>query len=258
MSADGSPIKSLNRERSTIMLRAYKSGKRNLPNKPILMRLNCLYLMIPPAAILMVAFSSGPVAAEDTKTAQLVAPDKWTKETIRLPPGFARDMTFTGTEQVRFAPGMFKPESESFFSYVFAFELKKGTKVDSRSLNRELLKYYRGLSKAVLQERASKVDFSAFKLDLTKLKPPAKNPTDPPMLRGRLEWVEPFATKSQQTLHLELQTWQTDQHEIVVVCVSPRSPTGTDAEASPEIWKQMRKIRAGFRKKSLAKKDSGK
>ena len=221
------------------------------------MQLNCLHRAIPSAAILMVAFSISPSAAEDTKTAELVAPDKWTKETIRLPPGFARDMTLSGTEHVRFAPGMFKPESKSFFSYVFVFELKKGTKVDSESLNREFLKYYRGLSKAVLQERASQVDFSAFKLSLTKVNPPAKKPTDPPILRGKLEWVEPFATKSRQTLHLEVQTWKNDQHEIVFVCVSPK-PIRTDNKATPEIWKQMRKIRSGFRAKSLASRNPAK
>ena len=32
-------------------------------------------------------------------------------------------MKLTGVEEIRFAPGMFKPESETFFTYVFVFAL---------------------------------------------------------------------------------------------------------------------------------------
>jgi len=216
------------------------------------MHLSRLQLPIPIIALLIIASLS---AAEEKKPAELITPDKWTKETIKLPPGFARDMTYSGSERVRFAPGMFKPESDTFFSYVFVFELKKGTKVDSETLNRELLKYYRGLSKTVLREQAAKVDFNKFKLKLTKAKRSGKKPTDSPMLRGKLEWIEPFATKSQQTLHLELQTWKTDKHEVVFVCVSPQPVESAD-KVTPEIWKQMRKIRTDFRPKSEASADS--
>src|SRR5262245_54496113 len=63
------------------------------------------------------------IAAEPENT-KLAAPTGWGGETIQLPPRFAADMKLKGTEHIRFAPGMMKPESDSFFSYAFTFELQ--------------------------------------------------------------------------------------------------------------------------------------
>ncbi|MBI3866583.1 MAG: hypothetical protein HY290_32275, partial [Planctomycetia bacterium] len=64
------------------------------------------------------------LAAEDPKAPRLAAPEGWGGETIALPPGFAPDMKLKGSEHIRFAPGMMKAESDSFFSYAFVFELE--------------------------------------------------------------------------------------------------------------------------------------
>lgn len=218
----------------------------------------------------------------------LRAPANWKSETIKLPPGFAPKMSFKGTEHVRFAPGMFKANSPSFFSYVFAFELNKGTRLDQAILKKELLTYYRGLARVVLRDDAKGVDFSKFSMELKPAKtssvktssvkansnatksadagspttnPEAspekqttqpKSPTPPATMVGTLSWIEPFTTKTKQTLNLELQTWSHTKHEVVFVCVSPITiPTtsrGTKppAVASPTIWQQMRKIRTDY------------
>ena len=62
--------------------------------------------------------------AEEKNPAKLAAPEGWAGETIELPPGFAPDMKWKGSEHIRFAPGMMKPASDSFFCYAFAFELQ--------------------------------------------------------------------------------------------------------------------------------------
>ncbi|MEM7393198.1 MAG: hypothetical protein AAF492_12705, partial [Verrucomicrobiota bacterium] len=48
-------------------------------------------------------------------------PKGWFGERIALPTGFAPDMTLKGVEEIRFAPGMFKPDAADFFTYVFVF-----------------------------------------------------------------------------------------------------------------------------------------
>ena len=61
--------------------------------------------------------------AADPPEIQIKAPKAWRSETIKLPPAFAPDMTLTGVEEIRFAPGMFQADSDSFFSYFLVFVL---------------------------------------------------------------------------------------------------------------------------------------
>jgi hypothetical protein len=75
---------------------------------------------------------------------------EWKGERLDLPPGFAPDLGWTGVEHIRFAPGMFKAGEPDFFSYVLVFLLEPGSDVSESALKRELLVYYRGLSKAVM------------------------------------------------------------------------------------------------------------
>src|SRR6476660_2607127 len=62
--------------------------------------------------------------ADEPAPFKLSAPDGWGGETMELPPGFAPDMKLKGSEHIRFAPGMMKPASDTFFSYAFVFELQ--------------------------------------------------------------------------------------------------------------------------------------
>src|SRR5581483_6769874 len=102
--------------------------------------------------------------AEKEPPYQVPAPAGWARETIDLPPSFAPDMKWKGTEELRFAPQWLKPGSKTFFSYALLFWLPDDQKVDRQTLERELLTYYRGLAKAVLKGKNKDVDVSAFTL----------------------------------------------------------------------------------------------
>ena len=174
------------------------------------------------------------VAAEPNK---LDAPGDWGGETIKLPPGFAPDMNFKGVEHIRFAPGMFKPDTDSFFSYALVFELDPAIELTPESVKDEFLKYYRGLCKAVLGGNLGRVDPSTFKMRLQR----ADDEADgfPTSYEAQLDWVEPFSTKKRQRLNLEIQTWNDANRTFVFVCVSPQDKNAT-------IWKQLHKIRDGY------------
>jgi hypothetical protein len=188
------------------------------------------------------------LAADEPGTARLAAPEGWGGETIDLPPGFAPDMKLKGSEHIRFAPGMMKPESDSFFCYAFAFELEPKPALTEAVLKDEFLKYYRGLCQAVLNGKLPDVDLSKFTLELQRVKTDAKPSSDekaaeaPTMYTGTLDWVEPFATKKPQKLNLEFRTWARNDRNYVFVCVSPQA-----REAA--IWKQLHKIRDDYLKK---------
>ena len=187
------------------------------------------------------------LAADEPNTFKLAAPKDWSGETIALPPGFATDMKLKGHEHIRFAPGMMKSESDTFFSYAFVFELSPKPELTEAVVKDEFLKYYRGLCKAVLNGKRPEVDPSDFTLELERMKPDSKSAsveksTDTPAhYTGKLDWVEPFATKKRQTLNLEIQIWTKNEHNYIFACVSPQ-PVDT------AIWKQLHTIRDDYLK----------
>jgi hypothetical protein len=186
------------------------------------------------SAILLVAvaFTMPVVAtAQEPLKVDIETPKGWRTETLNLPTGFAKDMKWTGFEEVRFAPGMFRPDAEDFFTYCFVFCLPKQNPPDQKAMTAELLKYYRGLAVAVTRRSGIDVKPKSFTLKLTPVK------DSKTQLRGVMTWVEPFATKKPQTLLLEIELQSNDSIEgtLMKVAVSPKPH---DAE----LWKQMRKM----------------
>ena len=203
--------------------------------------------MLRPIAFILLMFGT-LWAADEPNTFKLAAPKEWSGETIDLPPGFAPDMKLKGFEHIRFAPGMMKPASETFFSYAFVFELTPKPELTEAVIKDEFLKYYRGLCKAVLNGKLPDVDPSDFTLELQRVNPDPKSASKkeaavmPARYTGKLDWVEPFATKKRQTLKLEIQTWTRNDHNYLFACVSPQ-PVDT------AIWKQLHAIRDDYLKK---------
>lgn len=193
-------------------------------------------------------FSVALAQGDETNTFKLDAPEGWGGETISLPPGFAPDMKLKGAEHIRFAPGMMKPASDSFFSYAFVFELQAKPELSETVVKEEFLKYFRGLCKAVLNGKAPDVDPSEFTIDLQREKTDAKvtgNEKAPEGTKSYLavvEWVEPFVTRKTQKLNLEIWTWSKDDRNYIFACVSPQPRESV-------IWKQLRMVRDGYLKK---------
>ena len=176
--------------------------------------------------------------AEEPAPFKLAAPKDWSGETIALPPGFAPEMQLKGSEHIRFAPGMMKPETDSFFSYAFVFELEPKPVLTEALIKAEFLTYYRGLCNTVLAGKRPDVDVSKFTLELKREKSDAK----PTRYTGTLDWIEPFATKKPQKLNLEITTWTRDDRNFIFACVSPQP-------GDAAIWKQLRAIRDDYLKK---------
>lgn len=172
-------------------------------------------------------------------------PPEWRGESIQLPPGFAPDLKWNGVEHIRFAPGMFQPDSESFFSYVLVFLLKDGDDVSEAAVKEQILTYYQGLAKAVMGSKQISVDTSTFTLELGPLENPDESPpaaakdAEVKTWNGVLDWVEPFATQKKQALTIEVHLWNRGKNPVVYFTVSPQ-------DKDHEIWKEMRKYRSLF------------
>src|ERR1700760_3139406 len=84
---------------------------------------------------------------------QWAAPEGWRKETIPFPLEFAPSLKHKGLEELRFAPGMFKPGAPDFFSYAFVWWLEGEPPPAASALESELPVYFRGLCDAVGKDR---------------------------------------------------------------------------------------------------------
>jgi hypothetical protein len=199
--------------------------------------------MLRVASLLCALCLAAPVAAEPEKPPyRLPEPKGWGKETIELPPGFAPDMAWKGVEDLRFAPGMFKPDAPDFFSYALLFWLPDDQKTDPKTIEKELLAYYRGLAKAVAGKK-QKLDVADFTLTIKDAKEKTgKRPGGEPYTASvaELKWVEPFATGKPQTLRMEVHVWRGAKPKgtCVFICASPQPETA-------DVWKTLREIRAG-------------
>ena len=170
-------------------------------------------------------------------------PKGWGKESIDLPPKFAPDMAWKGAEELRFAPGMFKADAADFFSYAFLLWVPDDQKIDPKTMEKDLLAYYCGLAKAVLEGKKQKADVGEFTLTIKDAKDKSgKRPGGETYTAfvGELKWVEPFATGAAQTLRLEIHTWHSAKHKhnCVFICASPQPETA-------DVWKTLRVIRDG-------------
>ena len=179
-------------------------------------------------------------AGEDPVRIVLTAPKDWGRERIELPPGFAPQMELKGTEEIRFAPGMFRADSDSFFSYVIMFHLPARKPLDEQTLQRELLAYYRGLAQAVARGKNLTVQPDGYSLTMERIKPGETEEDPPAMTRftGELKWDEPFVTGKPQTLRLEIESGAVSDSDAsyVAICVSPQSPDAA-------IWAKLREVR---------------
>jgi len=169
---------------------------------------------------------------------KLDAPANWRSESVALPPPFARQVKLKGKAKVRFSPGWADRKSDQFFTYAFKFQTEADPKFDKKLIEKELLAYFGGLATAVSR---GKVDPAEFKLTVKEVK---QDSAEIKRFTGKLKWTEPFFTKSEHTLNLEIDTHfnATEKKNYLMVCASPQDPK-SEADASKKVWKQLRKVR---------------
>ena len=209
-------------------------------------------------SLLLVLFFLSFVASVDGQEPKLNAPANWRTEKVTLPPPFAPKVKLKGKAQVYFSPGWSKTKSDQFFTYTFLFETKAEPKFDKKVIETELLAYFGGLASAVSR---GKIDPATFKMNVKAVKnatkPEAENEaeaepdpksnsksTSSKNFQAELKWTEPFFTKSEQTLHMEIVARfdAAKNKNYLIVGVSPQDPKSR-TKASSKVWQQLRKIR---------------
>jgi hypothetical protein len=153
-------------------------------------------------------------------------PAGWRTETIPFPLDFAPSLQHRGFEELRFSPGMFKPDAPDFWSYAFVWWLEGEQPPSNDVLQRELGEYFRGLSNAVAKGKYE-FDQSRFKATLG---------ADG---AGRIETYDAFKTGKPITLRVRTRAQRCGAATALVVTLSP-------ADANGPVWRQLDDLAAAF------------
>lgn len=190
--------------------------------------------------ITCLSFFLAAIAAQQQPPPELLpqAPADWRFERIDFPLSFAPELPYKGFEELRFAPGMFKPDTDTYFTYVFAMKITEEVALDAAALQSLLETYFRGLCRAVAKEKK-------FDIDVSKISAQVRSgQTDTPTVRhfhATVASFDPFVTGKPLTLNLEMMVIKVSQADHrIFAAVSPR-PTD-----SP-VWKTLRTLKDEFR-----------
>ena len=161
----------------------------------------------------------------------LLGPADWRFERLPIPPGFARDIPWSGYEEARFSPGMFNTQAATHFTYALSICIDGTPEIQAKELKDFLDKYFKGLSTMVGRGKGMKPDPAVFNAEVT--------PRDKAgLFVAKMPYIDTFTDGRQLLLNLEIDVRpqpETKKTQIILL-ISPQAP---DAE----IWKQLREIR---------------
>jgi hypothetical protein len=163
-------------------------------------------------------------------------PYQWRRETFTFPIEFAPELKHQGLEELRFSPGMFKPNKPDFFGYAWVWWLDGKTSWTAPQLGRELELYFAGLARDVDGK-----GFAASGVHVrSQLRGRAGGTGTRQGFAGTVDTYEPFATHAAIRLNVHVRVFDCPGHTVALFQVSPRRPG-----AKP--WKKLDELAGNFR-----------
>ncbi len=179
------------------------------------------------------------VHAQQAEAQLLKEPANWEFERFALPPVFAPEFSYTGAEELRFSPGMFKRDSTDYFTYAFVAQLDNITSISQDEIRRYLLDYFKGLCSSTARDRKLVVDTSKISADVDKKKNARHNEI---IYNAQLNVFGVFADGAPVKLNMEIKVLRNVEAKKVylVFIASPQEKTG-------KIWNALYKIQKDFK-----------
>jgi hypothetical protein len=161
----------------------------------------------------------------------LKGPSDWRFEKMPTPPAFAPDITLTGYEEARFAPGMFDNTSPNYFTYVLVFSVDSAGNLDRAALKDFLEKYYRGLSLGLGRQKGMSPDPGQMNAEVIPV------PSDKTRCTATVTFFDSFTDGRKITLNIEgrVVAKAGEKKTGLVLLISPKPKT--DA-----VWQKLREI----------------
>ena len=146
------------------------------------------------------AFSlSSTIAKTQSQKLLLNADTTWTKEVFDIPLSFAPDIPYKGSEEAYFPNGWSKPDSVTFWTYIFAWKITANEPITLFELQKNICRYYDGLMQ-VKQNDSTKIlpsTKAVFKVNT------AQKAFD--KLQGTIEIFDAFTLQKKLPLHAEVE-----------------------------------------------------
>jgi hypothetical protein len=174
----------------------------------------------------------GDSAAPETASI-LKEPADWHLEHFPVPPPFAPDLKFTGSEEARFSPGMYDTKSDYYFTYALAFTFNGVTAVSAGDLKDFLESYFRGLSTSRASRTGLTVDTAQMQATVT----PVFSSDSSNQYSAQVIFIDSFTDGRKVTLNVEAQSIArpaTKQAALILLI----SPSAVDSNA----WKNLREV----------------
>lgn len=170
-------------------------------------------------------------------TAQAVVlkePTDWRLEIMSVPQSFAPGVKLKGTEEIRFAPGMFDNTSTTYFTCILGLTLDGAPELNADDLRDFLEQYYRGLSLAVGRRKGLKPDPEQMRAEVESQ--PAASDT-PRRFTASVIFFDTFSDGRKITLNVEglaVRRPSAKQTSLILMV----SPSGKDTT----VWKDLRAL----------------
>lgn len=180
--------------------------------------------------------TSAPLTFAPADTTSLIhwpTPAGWEHETIPFPFAFAPALAFTGVEELRFAPGFYKPDAPGWWSYDIVWWITSPPDFAVPAMQDALTTYFRGLATTVARGKF-RVDPAAFRTELAR-------DAATGALTGQVHSVDGFTTGRPVTLNVvaRLRACPKAGRHAVTFQLSPRPRTDP-------IWRDLDATLAGF------------
>ncbi|MEE8467484.1 MAG: DUF5829 family protein, partial [Planctomycetota bacterium] len=186
-----------------------------------------MYLL---AALALVSLAS----AQERPALLPPTPAGWRYERLEFPLSFAPELNFAGYEELRFAPGMFEPGTDTYFTYILGVRLEQELVVDLEFVESFLHAYYRGLCREVGQGRGLDLDLSKFSVTVEQ---------DGSQFLAMVEMFDPFVTGEPLTLRVEFAAHAAAQGTELFGLASPAprdAPLWEQLHTFAERWRAVR------------------
>lgn len=188
--------------------------------------------------LILLSGMAGAPAGQENPSLLPKTQEGWRYERLAFPLTFAPDLKYQGFEELRFAPGMFNPQSDTYFTYIFALRLEGTHKIDSDFVRTFLLKYYRGLCKAVGADRDPPLDLEKISVSIKKSE---DRRTGADVFLAEVAMFDAFVTGKPLTLNVEIVS--ADDPNAKATCLfalaSPKPKTD-------KVWKLLYGLSPGF------------
>lgn len=93
----------------------------------------------------LVIYTAIPEIYAQNEDLLLSIDEPWRSERLEFPIAFAPSIDYKGIEEVRFASGWGKPDSEEFWTYTFLWYLDEDPKITAQAIENDIEAYFNGL-----------------------------------------------------------------------------------------------------------------